>query len=251
MNKKTIAILTPCYNGDFDSETKKCVEETRSFLKTEFNIVDITSKETYIHRGRRMLLQKAIEIHKYIQPIDYVLWLDSDVVFNPNQLTKLISRINDFKLSCLSGVYFSRHGNNNPMFCYGNIENGFQFHNEIIPNKIIEVDAVGFGFFLIPIKTILYYVSKYKPTEWFESNKWFPESVAPHNRIYVVGEDLDWCVKAKQIGIKISVDTSVLLNHNGITINDWNKNKNKIIPHCEPIVRGLNEKSKTESWIWK
>jgi len=241
MNKKTIAILAPCYSGDFDTKTKMCLNKSRNNLDKFFNIIDITIKETYIHRGRRLLLQKVLDLHR-TKRIDFVLWLDSDVEFEPYDIVKLVQHLEEQKLETLSGIYFSRHGNHNPMYCNGNIEYGFQFHNEVPKeDKIFKVDAVGFGFFLIPISTLIKYTNNYKPTEWFESNKWFPTNTLESQRIYVVGEDLDWCLKAKKIGININVDSSILLSHNGITIYDWERDKKKIVPHCDPIVRYQND----------
>lgn len=218
MNKKKhIAILTPCYTGDFDKETKKCIEIASQ--KTDFKIHTFTTQEVYIHRGRTILLKDLLDFNKK-QKIDYVLWLDSDITFEPNHLTTLVKKLEQNKLQCLSGIYFNRHLNHHPMFCHGSVKYGFCWNNPFIYD-LIQVKGVGLGFFLFKQKVLLKYASGYPPIEWFDSSKWCPTSEHYDKQINTVGEDLDFCFKLAKIGIPIHVTNKVIVKHKGIGIEDY------------------------------
>jgi GT2 family glycosyltransferase len=237
VDKKTIAILAPCYSGDFDKETLECIKELNNNKK--YKIIDMTIKEVYIHRGRRMLLEELIKYQKN-NSVDYVLWLDSDVRFKVENIDKLIFEIkNNEKIKCISGIYFNRHENHHPMFCKYHYNFGYDWNQNIPEHETFVVDGIGFGFFLLPIETIIKYCENYKPTEWFDSSKWYPANAAPHESKYTVGEDLHFCRNLKSIGINVYVSKNVLLDHNGITYEDYLKWKRKSIwlKHCEVKTR--------------
>ena len=237
MSKKTIAILAPCYNGDFDKETLDCIEELSNTKK--YNIIDMTTKEVYIHRGRRTLMENVLDYNKN-KRIDYVLWLDSDVQFKTSDVDKLIELVeNNEKIKCVSGIYFNRHANHHPMFCKGNELNGYDWNVPILNYDYFVVDGVGFGFFLLPIETLEKYSLNYNPTKWFDSSRWYPLNSEPKDQKFTIGEDLYFCENLKKIGINVYVASNVLLEHKGITIKDyldWKK-KNVWETHCAVKVR--------------
>ncbi len=229
--ERRIVVLTPKYN-DYEEETKKSIRKAIKSLKNiKFTFLSV--REVYIHAARRKLLQYALELHKK-EVFDYFLWLDSDIEFQPEDIIKLIKFIESGKGEAVTGLYFSRHEIRNPMVCYGNIINGYNWFIDYEHNKHYKIDGCGFGFFLKSKKLVEEYTDYYPPTEWFDSSKWYPEIVKPYDRIYVVGEDLDFCNKAKKIGYDIWLNTEVILSHKGIGEKDWIEAKNNkfSLTHC-------------------
>jgi len=232
-----IAILTPCYNGKRDSKTEKCILDCKKYFNN-FEFVSFTTQEVYIHRGRTMLMQEVIKYNQK-NKIDLVLWLDSDVYFEPKQLSKLIQDVVGDRLHCVSGIYFNRHKNHHAMFCKKKLDGNYDWDLfDCMPNKCFPVDGIGFGFFLMAMPILEYYSKKYIMEQWFDSSKWYPR-LNDTDPLFTIGEDLDFCMKLKKIGYDIYIDNTILLSHKGITVEDYGKWKkeNTWHPHCTAQVK--------------
>ena len=149
-----------------------------------------------IYTSRNDLARKAVEMGA-----DQVLWLDSDMLFKPDTLKRLIDgqKYGDI----VSGLYFRRVAPYSPvLFDTLTIDDeGCKWTEpKEIPNEIFEVQAVGFGCVLTPTDVFLSVVEK------------FGLMFSP---IMNVGEDLSFCWRARQCGYKIVVDPSVECGHVG------------------------------------
>lgn len=133
---------------------------------------------------------------------DYVLYADSDMIFNSDDLKTLLSH----NVGICSGLYVKRHGENENV-AYTKVihRRRFPFRSpKLIPDGqrtgFGEIAAVGFGFCLIKtsvIKTMFkYYKSLFEP-------KWG------------LGEDIAFCERARHIGYKTFIDRDVKLGHIG------------------------------------
>jgi len=232
-----IAILTPCYTGKRDYITEKSISKCKKYFKN-IDFISFITKEVYIHRGRIILLD---ELNKYNQKnkIDLVLWLDSDVSFEPEQLSQLIQDVVGGGLNCVSGVYFNRHENHHPMYCVGNDFDGFEWdYQSDVPNNIFPVDGIGLGFFLIKMPILEYYCKKYDFQNLFNSNNWYPRKKEV-GAIFTVGEDIDFCKKLLNLGYKTYVDGRIKLDHSGINYKDYLKWKKDGIwkTHCQVKIK--------------
>lgn len=136
---------------------------------------------------------------------DYVLYVDSDMVFSSDDLNRLLSHDENI----CSGLYVTRHGENKNV-CYSKVitRRRFPFRSpRLIHDTMIAgygtVEAVGFGFCLIKTSVLKSMFKRYKSL--FEPFKG-------------VGEDIAFCLRARQCGYKIFVDRDVKLGHIGETI---------------------------------
>ena len=133
---------------------------------------------------------------------DYVLYADSDMIFNADDLKRLLAH----NVGICSGLYVTRRGENKNV-CYEKIITRRRFPYR--PPELIEdkgtsgfdrVAACGFGFCLIKcsvLKTMFkYYKSLFEP-------KWG------------VGEDIAFCIRARRCGYITFIDRDVKLGHIG------------------------------------
>lgn len=152
-----------------------------------------------IYNSRNDLAQKALKMHA-----DYVLWLDSDMMFEPNLLVKMMNTLKENNLDILSGVYYRRVKPFSPvLFSKLSIDEDTYFceHenlNAYPEDKLFEVEGIGFGCVLMSTDVLLEVGIKYK--DWFSP-------------IGKVGEDLSFCWRARQMGYKIFVDPKIQLGH--------------------------------------
>jgi len=150
-----------------------------------------------VYTSRNNLARKAIEMGA-----DYVLWLDSDMVFNPDLLERLMTHMDKYDI--VSGLYFRRVQPFTPVVfdTMTMNEEGCKWTNfETVPeSELFEVGGVGFGCVLMKTEVFIDVFVK------------FGDFFTPING---VGEDLSFCWRARECGYKIMCDPSFFLGHVG------------------------------------
>ena len=154
-----------------------------------------------VYNSRNDLAKKAIEMES-----DYVLWLDSDMVFNPNTLELMFKTMTEKNLDILTGLYFRRvHPYSPVLFDQLEIDSDNACHwtnFESIPDELFEVGGCGFGCVLMKTEVFFSVMAKF-------GNMFSP--------LGNVGEDLSFCWRARQCGYKVYCDPSIALGHIGHT----------------------------------
>jgi len=159
-------------------------------------VVDCAMVEgSLVYDSRNTIAQAAID-----GGYDYVLYVDSDMVFNSQDVENLVRRDTDI----VTGLYVTRNGENLNV-CYSSVTTrGWRRPPKMIHDNLdsgyAEIAACGFGFCLIKTEVIKCMSKRYKSL--FEP-KWG------------LGEDIAFCVRAKRCGYKIMVDRDVKLGHIG------------------------------------
>ena len=136
---------------------------------------------------------------------DYALYVDSDMIFGPEDLNKLLAHDADI----VSGLYITRRGEDKNV-AYKKIitRRNFPYRKpQVIEDSAStgygQIAAVGFGFCLIRTSVLESMFKRYKSI--FEPFKG-------------VGEDIAFCLRAKKCGYKIYIDRDVKLGHIGETV---------------------------------
>ena len=149
-----------------------------------------------IYTSRNDLAKKAIQCEA-----DYVFWLDSDMVFEPDTLERLIKDREHGDI--ISGLYFRRVSPFTPVL-FDELEivdggckwTGFNDY----PDTVFPIGGCGFGCVLTPTSVFMDVFAK------------FGNAFAP---IGNVGEDLSFCWRARECGYKIVCDPNIKLGHVG------------------------------------
>lgn len=157
----------------------------------------IASKQgSLIYAARDDLAKMAIKMDA-----DYVLWLDSDMVFEPDILERLLQDTE--KGDIITGLYFRRSAPFSPVL-YDQLElkdnkPAFTEFSEI-PEDVFEVGGIGFGCVLMPTDVLLGVALKHG------------DMFSP---FCGMGEDIAFSWRARQCGFKIVCDPSIKLGHVG------------------------------------
>lgn len=146
----------------------------------------------------------------------HVLFIDSDMYFEPTALIKALER----KTDVLTGLYFKRKENHEPVLYKaigqrqyrdnGTVKlHGFAEIETDLDRDYFPVEGCGFGFVLVRTEVL----KKMHETNvsWFEP-------------IPGLGEDLSFCERLKEFNIPIMCDTTIALGHYGeyiFTARDW------------------------------
>lgn len=203
-------VSVPCLGGIKAETAASLLAFTQ---KTKYpHSIDI-QKNTYIHYARNKAVMEAVK-----QGATHLMFVDSDMQFAPGDIDYLVEMNEDI----IGGLYFGRvvpfpvakmkHQTRNAMTNPISLPEEEQF----------EVMALGTGFLLINMDVF----KKMQPPFFFHSEPkdWGMEEMPfPHNEI---GEDVSFCLKAREHGFKIIADQSLNLIHVGekkVTKEDFQK----------------------------
>lgn len=153
-----------------------------------------------IHDSRDHIAKYGVE-----NGFDYVLYVDSDMVYTAGDVESLVRHNTDV----VSGLYVTRHGEGNNV-AYEKVitrqKNPYRepkLIHDIKKTGYDEVEGIGFGFCLIKTSMLRDMFTKYPSI--FEP-KWG------------LGEDLAFCYRARKMGYKIMLDRDVKVGHIGSTV---------------------------------
>jgi len=134
---------------------------------------------------------------------DKIFWIDSDIVWTPEDFLKLYFA----DLDVVSGLYLLDDEKSVPV----QVVNGFvrlEKANVKFLEKTFQAGAVGFGF--VCIKSGVF---ESMPRPWFKLARLNRGDERPE---LMVGEDFSWCYSAIENGFKIWVDATVQVTHRKI-----------------------------------
>lgn len=156
-----------------------------------------------IYTSRNSLAMMAIQMDA-----DFVFWLDSDMVFKSDTLVRMMDTLKKNDLDILTGLYFRRVPPYSPVLFDKLEQNGeiteFSEFNKI-PDELFEVGGCGFGCVLM------------KTDVFFDVQSKFGNMFAPMGNN---GEDVAFCIRARDCGYKIYCDPSIVCGHVGYSVID-------------------------------
>jgi len=195
IKKNKLAVLVPCRDMLHAAFSMCLIELVK--LNTMNNI------DTHvIYDASTVLLTQRARLAYEAQKVDaeYMLWLDSDMVFPATTAMRLMAHKEDVVAANYvrrqlpaKGVAYEK---------IGVWENPLPFKTQ---DRLVPVEGIGMGCMLMKTKIL-----KEIPKPWFEFH-WTEES-NDH-----LGEDMDFCMKMKKAGYEVKVDThlSMELRHMG------------------------------------
>ena len=155
-----------------------------------------------IYTSRNNLATMAIQ-----KEMDYVLWLDSDMIFSPDVLKKLLEDRD--KGDIITGIYYRRVQPFKPvLFSKLDIDDSgcdWVGYDDYPEDEVFEIEGCGFGCVLTPVSAFVDVMAK------------FGDMFAP---IGGVGEDLSFCWRARQCGYNIVADPQIQCGHVGHYVVD-------------------------------
>jgi hypothetical protein len=187
LKKNKLAVLVPCRDMLHAGFSKCLVELVKLNTMNGIDTHVVYDASTVLLTQRARLAAEAQTIGA-----EYMLWLDSDMVFPPTTALRLLAH-NEPVVACnyirrqlpAKGVAYESIGDwENPL--------PFEPQDELVP-----VEGIGMGCMLVKT-SILQEI----PKPWFEFH-WTEES-NDH-----LGEDMDFCMKMAEAGYTVKVDTNL------------------------------------------
>lgn len=157
-----------------------------------------------IYDARNTMAKKAIT-----EDYDRVLWLDSDMSFEPDLMERLAARLDEGR-EMVSGIYFTRKAPVRPVLYEecgffrddeGNVKPVAIWYDDYPQNDIFKVQGVGFGGVMMTSDLIKRVADKFG---------------MPFAPMLGFGEDLSFCGRVQEVGGEMWVDSSIKMGHVGL-----------------------------------
>lgn len=220
-NAKHICIGIPI-NREIPAESFASLIQLYAYLSRNYVVSFTTSIATYLHEGRNLILQNMVDINKQ-QPIDYMLWIDSDTVHEAKHFDKMLKMMEKKNLDVLSGLYFTKRSKAcKPVFLRKDSNGDYRLAENYPINALLKVDGIGFGYVLMRANKILPLHEKYGSKMFMILEK--------ENTGRLVGEDVVFSRILTAEGIDMYVWTDIVLGHEGGVTTErefWARQTNK------------------------
>ena len=187
IKKNKLAVCIPCRDTLHSAHAMSLAELVKFNTMNEIDTHVFMDASTILLTQRERLATMAIECDA-----EYILWLDSDIVFPATTAARLLSHSEPIvaanyirRQRPFKGVAYEK---------IGDWENPLPFD---IEDELVSVEGIGMGCMLV--KTDIFQQIT-KP--WFEFG-WSPESND------FLGEDMLLCQKINSLGYEIKVDTQL------------------------------------------
>ena len=175
---------------------------THTWIGDHFSIVNLAREFTldgaYLFENNEIDYSTKGPIRDTVT-YDKIFLIDSDISWTPDQFLKLYYSDKDI----ISGLYMTTTGQ--PTVYPKDKEyfeaNGISENNETI-------DVTGFGLGFVCVKSGVF-ESLERP--WFQFM--YTDKNAPNPNIFMIGEDISWCMRVSELGYKLYSDLSVKVQH--------------------------------------
>lgn len=135
----------------------------------------------------------------------HIMWIDSDSIFQPEDFMKLLQRNVDIVSGLVKKTPYlyaaSKLDPTKNLFTKESLQ-----EKDLTSDELIETEGVGLAFMLIK-RGVFEKISM----PWFLTTV-IDEPNGPNGKIYV-GEDIFFCLKAREAGFKIWLDPTVKVGH--------------------------------------
>ena len=170
----------------------------------------ILTKDTLIYSARNSMAVKAVE-----RGYRYLMWIDSDMILEPDTLERMYAEADEKNLDYLTGVYFKRTVPTEPVILRhldwrvnkdGEVEREAEVYRDYPKDTLFEIDGAGTGCLLTRTDIYRKVMTRF--------------GITPFQPLPQLGEDFSFAWRLKQLGIRMYCDSRIKLGHVGTWVYD-------------------------------
>lgn len=207
--------------------------EVLGYTASKYDTIYAVKVNTLVDAARNAIAKELLK-----SKVDYIWFIDSDMVMTKNAIDFLMNAIQHGDAA--TGLYFSKerkNGKHIPIAATLSPDGEAYFIGQYPKNSMTLIDAAGFGCMLL--KAEVFDKIEYP---WFET-KWQKKVIEGivdgkpyrNEEWYQIGEDIMFCRKMKEKGMKIVLHTGLVCGHVGGIIDDKNS-----------FIKGVHLRKKTQ-----
>ena len=184
-------IAIPCLDM-MHTEFVRCLVSLRIKGTAEISF----GMSSLVYDTRNLFARKAVA-----GEFDRVLWLDSDMTFQPDLFTRLSEHLDNGR-QFVTGLYVTRKKPIKPVIykAFSAEEGKADCFEDYPKDSVFEIAGAGFGAVMVTTDLI---------------NRVGEKFGYPFSPIIGLGEDLSFCQRAREVGATLYCDSSIKLGHVG------------------------------------
>lgn len=231
MAGKGVFIGLPAY--DFKVSLKLAVSLARFAQMAPKHGIDINIGSvcgcSVVSRARNLLVQDMLE-----SDADYLVFIDSDINFEPEDILRLMAWAQDSKKGIVAGVPRVRDVNKTYIADLDHDENGDLTMNAM---GLVRAKRVATAFMLIQRNVIETMIAAHPDWNYFDKRcgktvpALFDFKLTEEGYI---GEDFLFCDRARELGFEVWVDPTISLGHMGVQEYTGNFGEDILYPMVVP-----------------
>jgi len=213
MQKVDVIVATPGHSV-MASYVKSLLSLSTLFAEKKITWMWLSEYSSHVADAREMTLNgdsvnSLVETKPLKGKVEYdkILWIDSDIAFNPEDAMKLLESDKDI----ISGAYLLSFGE---VTAYPKLlKQGYTYEEVIKMNEPVKVAGCGFGF--LAVKSGVFEAL---------SRPWFQSAIVEQDdgfKFPMMGEDLSWCKRVTDLGYEIWFDPTVRVTHHKTMKLTW------------------------------
>lgn len=190
-----VMIAVPCLDYSRSEFMEALVNLVKRLASDGVGFEFRKAQSTLVYFGRDELAREAMGAQ-----FDYMLWLDSDMVFPENVFSTLMNGMEKTGAALVTGIYRGRRYPFKKLVY--RLVSQFQGipYGEELPGELFPIEGCGFGCVLVDVKAIA------------EVHKRFNAVFAPTGAL---SEDLAFCYRLKELGYQMYAEPSIKCSHIG------------------------------------
>jgi hypothetical protein len=231
MAGKGIFIGLPAY--DFKVSLKLAVSLARFAQAAPKHGIDINIGSicgcSVVSRARNLLVQDFIE-----SDADYLMFIDSDINFEPDDILRLMAWAQDTKKGIVAGVPRVRDVNKTYIADLDHDENGDLTMNGM---GLVRATRVATAFMLIRRDVVTSMIAAHPEWKYFDKrcDKTVPALFDfKLTEEGYMGEDFLFCDRARELGFEVWVDPTIALGHMGVQEYTGRFGEDVLYPMIDP-----------------
>lgn len=206
--KSKVLLLAPLY-GSVPSHSVQSLMYLLGDMYEYYDFNFISQLDLYIPLARTRLAAQVVELINSGDKFDVILCLDQDHLYGSNDIINLIEKFIKNDYDVLSAMYCYKDETRRPVAYMINEQGSIECKEDLQQNTgIIDIDVVGLGCCCMKPDFIVKMHTEYDGEEFMTYTE---------NKIFN-GEDVAFFKRAKKIGAKVGVDTSIYIRHVGAAI---------------------------------
>jgi hypothetical protein len=216
-NPYNVLVATPSYDGKFEVRYVESLLNTIS-IASAYNIRVLPyflCYDSLVQRPRNDYFRTA-----YYENVDALFFIDADIGFNPNDFIKLCKSPLD-----MVGATYRKKIESEELYAFKCLEKNGKFHITPDANGMLEVAGLGCGFLKLSRKAV--------KTLFEEESNLYHDASDPSNQklitksicecvlakqgdnTFFISEDIVMCMKWRNLGGKVWLDTNINCSHTG------------------------------------
>jgi len=212
-----IELITVAHK-DVSGMTAACLERLRLVQRNFTFHWIVFSGDALLERARSQAASKFL----WSDEAPYMLFLDDDIVFTPQDVARIYQDLID-GYDLIGGAYSVRDGTQLASYPFGGkmVLGEGKDENTFLDGGIHEVEYLSTGFMGISRKLLIKLRDELPlpllhPNDWAKCYPFFESGrLSERQEPIYISEDWDFCEKARKVGIKTYIDTSVQVGHQG------------------------------------